>query len=268
MKNLFIKRVNIAVIGFCVIILISCSPKANTDAPHHFIIVSIDALHPSAISEKYSPFIFSLKSKGVSIQGESIQPPLTLYNHTAMFTGLNTKESGLTFNRWYKGDTPIKHETFFNIAYEKGLNTAYFYSKQNLGYLVTKNIKTHKLSEDSSIADAGIFIESNKNTFTFLHVSGLDFSGKKSGWLSQPYMKEFSKIDSRLRELLSKIIRQKRFVIIITSDHAGHDKIHGSNHPDDSKLPFIFYSDYKKIKSMKKYRSNDLKKIVENLLEK
>ena len=33
------------------------------------------------------------------------------------------------------------------------------------------------------------------------------------------------------------------YLIIITSDHAGHGMVHGSDHPDDAMLPLILVSD-------------------------
>ncbi len=127
--------------------LISCSPKPDINAVNNFIVISIDALHPDAITEKYSPYILSLMRKGSgTLNGTSVKPPLTLYNHTAMFIGLTTEESGQNTNNWQPGDKPVKHKTIFQSAYRNGLNTGYFYAKPKLGYLVTDDIKKFKFS--------------------------------------------------------------------------------------------------------------------------
>ncbi|MGD9972384.1 MAG: hypothetical protein AB7S77_04930 [Desulfatirhabdiaceae bacterium] len=56
--------------------------------------------------------------------------------------------------------------------------------------------------------------------------------------------------------------------MIITSDHAGHDTVHGSQHPDDFRLPLVIVSD--KIQTDRfqdrPYRVTDLKSILEHLL--
>jgi hypothetical protein len=57
---------------------------------------------------------------------------------------------------------------------------------------------------------------------------------------------------------------QKNYLIIITSDHGGHDKIHGIQHPDDFRLPFVIHSDRIEFESVQnsKYGVTDLRNIL------
>ena len=105
--------------------------------------------------------------------------------------------------------------------------------------------------------------------FVFLHVSGLDFVGPQYGWLSPEYMEELSYIDEYLTPLIISVKEQKNYLIIITSDHAGHEKIHGSQHPDDFRLPFIIHSDRMDFESIQnsKYSVTDLKDILNRILQ-
>ncbi len=253
-------------------LMIACSPKNSQSKKkqngHHFLVISIDALHPNAVGENTSPFIYSLIKKGYGfLDGRSIDPPMTLFNHTAMFTGLTPELSGQVSNGWGPGQPRNQHPTFFTKAKEKGFTTGYFYSKGNLGYLVNDQIDVHRLAGLKTIAAADEFIQNKQKSFTFLHTSGLDFIGKRHGWLSPAYMEHFKQIDAKLRNLIEKIMTQQKFVIIITSDHAGHGRIHATNHPEDYKVPFVFYSNYKKIKPMTSFLTTDIKAIVENLLD-
>lgn len=243
---------------------ISCGSPAE---PGHIIIVSIDALHPEALTEKSAPFIVSMINKGTGfIEGKSIDPPKTLYNHTAMFTGLTPDKSGQTSNSWSPGEPRIAHETIFHKVVKKGYETGYFYSKMNLGYLVNDDIQVHSLAGLDTIEKARWFIQFRGKTFTFLHRSGLEFAGMDHGWLSQPYLRVLEKIDHQLKTLLQPVIDKGRFVIIITSDHAGHGKEHGTSHPEDFRIPIGLYSDYKKVVLPKDYRTTDLKGIIESIL--
>ncbi|MBW2584610.1 MAG: alkaline phosphatase family protein, partial [Deltaproteobacteria bacterium] len=97
----------------------------------------------------------------------------------------------------------------------------------------------------------------------------LDFVGPQHGWLSAEYMEELSYIDEYLTPLIESIKEQKNFLIIITSDHAGHGKIQGTQHPDDYNLPFIINSDtmeFKKFQNVR-YYVTDLKHIVDGILK-
>ena len=68
------------------------------------LVVSIDALHPAALSEKASPALFALMQPGrYTLQGRSVDPPKTLIAHTAMLTGLSPEQNGKQDNDWQPG---------------------------------------------------------------------------------------------------------------------------------------------------------------------
>jgi predicted AlkP superfamily pyrophosphatase or phosphodiesterase len=139
---------------------------------------------------------------------------------------------------------------------------------KNPGDLVSDAVDVHRLSRDGSIDLAETFVGKSGRHFVFLHVSGLDFVGPEYGWLSAEYQEELSYIDDYLTPIIRSVKEQKNYLIIITSDHAGHDKIHGSQHPDDYKLPFIIHSDIMKLKNIQnsRYSVADLKDILDRVL--
>jgi len=61
---------------------------------------------------------------------------------------------------------------------------------------------------------------------------------------------------------------KKGYLIIITSDHAGHQTIHGSDHPDDAKLPLVMISDIADLKPYQKikYHVIQLKHMLKKIL--
>ena len=63
----------------------------------------------------------------------------------------------------------------------------------------------------------------------FLHVSGLETAGADSGWLSADYLAELAYIDMALAPLIEDLRRSARYAVIVTSDHAGHGRQHGTN---------------------------------------
>jgi len=107
-------------------------------------------------------------------------------------------------------------------------------------------------------------------SFVFLHVSGLEFIGMKKGWMSPEYMTTLKDIDARLKPIIDLIEKKGRFVLIVTSDHAGHGLLHGTDHPDDFRLPFIFHSDTVKMPEIQDadYTTTMLKGIVDKLIGK
>ena len=233
------------------------------------LIVSIDALHPSALEMVELPTLHRLMQDGhYSLKGRSTTPPLTLLAHTAMFTGLGPTASGKTDNQWHSGNHRIKISTIFDDAKRQQYKTGYFYSKNKLGFLVNSAVDRHQLSGENSIDFALRFIKTPGKHFTFLHVSGLDYIGPRYGWLSPEYLEELTFIDEYLKPLVERIVDQQNYLIIVTSDHAGHDRIHGSNHVDDYRLPFIITSDLLSTSAYQgiSYSVKDLKALLNKLI--
>lgn len=205
------------------------------------LVVSIDALHPDALSAKTSPTLHALMQPGrYTLQGRSVEPPKTLIAHTAMMTGLPPAQNGKNDNDWEPGQPRVGKSTLFDDAREAGYRTAYYYSKPKLGYLVNAAVGEHGLEPHTGIERVRTFFRGKGKRFAFLHISGLEWAGMESGWLSQDYLDELTQIDAALAPLFAEVGKRSRYAIVVTSDHAGHDKLHGTEHPEDYKLPLIF----------------------------
>ena len=240
-----------------------------TEAPanplQNVLIISIDALHPEALRARDVPTLQRAMRRGAyTMGGQSTDPPLTLIAHTAMFTGLSPFESGKQDNHWQSGEPTVRQQTIFDRAKGAGYRTGYFYSKKKMGYLINEAVDVHEWAQDNAIDLAEAFMAGSGRHFVFLHVSGLDSVGPEFGWLSTEYLEELSYIDDALAPLIAFVEKKPHFLIIITSDHAGHGRIHGSRHPEDYRLPFIIYSDVNAFRNHQDaaYTVTDLKKIL------
>jgi predicted AlkP superfamily pyrophosphatase or phosphodiesterase len=218
--------------------------NAAVAAPKRVLIVSVDALHPKALSAKSTPHLWRLMNRGTyTLKGSSTDPPKTLVAHTAMFTGLSPDQNKKTDNYWEQGQPRVGPQTIFDAAKQSGYKTGFFYAKPRLGYLATKAADKSILSEEFSLSEAIAFLTQNSRSFVFCHISGLDRDGPRYGWLSEPYMETLKYIDLELGDVFERLAADGDFAIFILSDHAGHGKIHGSTHPEDYRLPLIYFSD-------------------------
>lgn len=220
------------------------------DLLNNVVIVSIDALHPDAVTGKNAPNIMKAMEKGViRLDGRSTKPPKTLISHSAMFSGLTPQTGGKADNLWQKGEPAIPQKTIFTFAKEKGYRTGLVYSKAKLGYLVNGAVDTAAFSKEYPIDKTIEYVNMHDKNFIFLHISGLDHTGPEYGWLSKEYIEDFNFIDEELKPLIEAVQKKSKYLLIITSDHAGHARIHGSDHPDDCKLPFMAVSDTVDVRS-------------------
>jgi len=221
-----------------------CTQIYSAEILNNVLIISIDALHPNAVTAENAPNIHRFSEKGVVVlDGKSTTPPKTLVSHSAMFTGIPPENGGMKENVWETGDSTVDVPTIFDKAKDKGYSTAFVYSKKKLGFLVNNAIDKVMFSKEYPIDETHEYMSSHDKTFVFLHISGLDITGPQYGWMSDEYIEDFKFIDEELNPLINTVQRKGKYLIIITSDHAGHDKKHGCGHPDDYRLPFIAFSD-------------------------
>lgn len=207
------------------------------------LVVSIDALHPDALTEEAAPTLHALMQPGrFTLGGRSVDPPKTLIAHSAMLTGLAPEASGKRDNDWQTGMTRVTHPTFLDDAKQRGFVTAFFYAKPKLGYLVSAGVDEHGLEPDEGVDRTRAFLRGPGRRFVLLHLSGLEYAGTRSGWLSPEYLDELWGIDQALAPLLAEVRQRGTHVLVVTSDHAGHDRLHGTSHPEDYKVPLLVHT--------------------------
>jgi len=229
------------------------------------VVVSIDALHPDALVEKYAPLTCALLKKGhLTRRGQSTNPPKTLISHAAMMTGVAPEDGGRTSNVWVQGEPTVQGKTVFHIAKRKGYRTAFFYSKPKLGFLMSDAVDQGELIPDDAAAKGAEFIRHGLKSFIFIHISGLDVVGPQYGWMSSMYLEELGYIDQYLEEVYAALDQAGPYLLIITSDHAGYGKSHGGSHPEEARVPFGVVSDVCRFKEVENapYRVIELQEFI------
>jgi len=98
------------------------------------------------------------------------------------------------------------------------------------------------------------FKNSTRCDYNFIHFCGTDIAGHLYGWDSEQYKKALMAIDDEIGVILNLMDQTKdRTVLIITSDHGGHNFNHGDiDNKSNFTIPFYVYD------STKKYKNNDL----------
>ena len=246
-----------------------CATPARAGDAQTVLVISIDALHPAALSAKTSPALYALMQAGrYTLQGRSVDPPKTLIAHTAMLTGLSPARNGKQDNDWQPGAPRVTKATLFDDARQRGYRTAFYYAKPKLGYLVGGAVDEHSLAPDDGVDRVGAFFRGGGRRMAFLHVSGLEHAGAESGWLSTDYLEELTYIDMTLAPLLEQVRQSGSHAIIVTSDHAGHERQHGTQHPDDFKLPLIVATNLARVPLLPEgiWNITELRHLVQDML--
>ncbi len=214
------------------------------DPTPYVLLVSFDGLRPDAIPATHTPVLDRLIQTG-SYQSKGLAelPPVTLPNHASMVTGLSIMHHSVIVNSTIPGKIPST--TIFDVAHAAGMRLGFFVNKGKLTFLCKEEITTvYKVSGDVDLlADETVkAVAENDMHLVFLHFGEPDGAGHTHGWRSDPYLVQVSRGDAALGRVLDAYGEKgvlDQLLVIVTSDHGGHDRTHWMPTPEDRHVPFI-----------------------------
>lgn len=251
--------------------LFSCQDKT----PQRVLLISIDGLRADAVANtEYGKYL--IENSAYSLEVTTVSPSITLPCHMSMFHSVTPDSHGVTSNVY----TP-KDELGYGITEvltSVGKSSAIFYNWREIGHLVTEGsteIAQYIAGEtegweqaNQKIGDACLeHITSTPADFTFLYLGFLDEWGHKYGWLSDEYYYALNESFALVEEVAAAALEQN-YTVIITTDHGGHDKGHGSDMKEDMTIPlFILGESFTPGENLGKRSILDVAPTVLNILD-
>lgn len=221
--------------------------NAQMARARHVFIISFDGGKPSVMQQSRMPTLFSMLRQGAGTwNARTIFPSITLPSHTSMLTGVGPARHGITWNDWQPERGLVKVPTIFALARQKGLSTALFAGKEKFmhlnlpGSLDTFSIPSYEARKVAALAAR--IIEIAPPNLCFIHFADPDGAGHEYGWGSPQQIQAFAECDAALAIVRAAIERAgiaNSSVLLLTADHGGHDKTHGSASDDDMIIPWI-----------------------------
>jgi predicted AlkP superfamily pyrophosphatase or phosphodiesterase len=226
-----------------------CANAAPTTPPstQYVFIVSFDGGKPAVMRESAMPTLLSMVKEGaVTWTAQTVKPSITLVSHTSMLTGVQPDKHKITWNDWQPDRGLVTVPTVFSLARKKGLKTAMFAGKEKFRHLelpdsLDKFAVPGYYSKDVA-AEAAKYIVAEKPNLCFIHFADSDGAGHEFGWGSEEQKKAFADEDAALkvlRDAVKKAGIESRSTFILSADHGGHDKTHGTDSPEDMCIPWI-----------------------------
>jgi arylsulfatase A-like enzyme len=270
MNAKFIVRSVSACLGAALVAAAGCAPRyvvappgqQLTDASlpassvtRYALVVSIDGLRPDAITADRTPTLRRLMETGsYSLKASTIMPSNTLPSHTSMLTGEPPERHLVKWNNTpaAKFDT-VEVPTIFSVARASGYRTAAFFSKSKfhalqrvgtLDYSQAPGGWFGKWKSNRTVADVERYLAESRPNVLFVHLSDPDTAGHESGWMGTEYLQAVKVADSALARLLAAADTAYgggNFSIIVSADHGGHDRGHGTDDPLDVTIPWIVW---------------------------
>jgi predicted AlkP superfamily pyrophosphatase or phosphodiesterase len=236
----------------------------------HVVIVSVDGGSPAVMQQTPMPVLERLVRQGAHTwSAQTILPPVTLPSHTSMLTGVVPEKHGITWNGWSPDKGLVRVPTVFSVAKSAGRSTAMFVGKEKfrhlllpgtvdefcynraLSQLVTKSESGGgDMDEEpntfarSVAAQAAEYIVRHKPNLCFIHLTDPDALGHKFGWGSPEQKRALEAVDAalgRVMEALGKARMSRRTVLILSADHGGRERSHGSPIPENMTIPWVVW---------------------------
>ncbi|MBI3912482.1 MAG: alkaline phosphatase family protein [Armatimonadetes bacterium] len=223
------------------------APAAFGAPAERVVIVSLDGARPDALQRARVPVMRQLWESGAhSWTAHAVLPSVTLPNHASMVTGLLPAGHGITWNDYKPRRGTLSVPTIFSVAREAGLRVALFAGKTKFRHLVAKDTLTRFSIPGVSAREIGAaataYYRRYRPQLLFVHFPDPDSAGHFWGWMSAAQMRALADCDAAVGRLTAAIRSAgdwERTLFLITSDHGGHGRGHGSARAVDQLIPWI-----------------------------
>jgi predicted AlkP superfamily pyrophosphatase or phosphodiesterase len=229
-------------------------PAPSGRVTDHVVIISVDGLRPDAIEQFQAPTLRRLIREGAHApDAQTILPSTTLPSHTSMLTGVGPSTHGVT---WNTDETPsrgyVEVPTVFGLARSAGFRTAAFFGKSKLNHIHSPATLDHVHAFDNSLPWrksgertarlVGRHLERARPNLLFVHLIEVDYAGHLFGWMGRRYGEAVQEADAAVAALLAQAdahIGRGQYTVIVTADHGGHGRTHGTDLAEDTTIPWI-----------------------------
>lgn len=209
------------------------------------VLLVVDGLRPDALAFARCPSFTTLCARGAATQRAfSLMPTITLPCHMSIFHSVPSTRHGITTNLWTPMARPLPG--LVDVAHAAGLSCAFFYNWEPLRDLsrpLSLNLAYFRDNNgfpdgDQDIADeAARYIASDCPDLAFVYFGTLDAAGHEHGFMSDGYLAQLERVDGALDTLLGALPNDA--TVLLTSDHGGHDRVHGADVPEDMIVPWM-----------------------------
>lgn len=240
-----------------VIALAPAAVQAQGAVTDHVLILSLDGMRPDALERFGTGMLAVLRAQGATdLRARTVHPSVTLPAHISMLTGVVPGRHGVTWNaNRIRSDRPLAVPTVFELAGERGLSTAAFVSKMKLHHIRRPGSPdvlegpsgARRLWLAEQTMDRAIpHMERERPNLMFIHIGEADYAGHTAGWMSDAYNFAIRRVDAVVTHIIQaadQAYGPGNYTVIVTSDHGGQGKDHGSRDHEDMRIPWIAWGE-------------------------
>jgi len=216
------------------------TPAATPTPPPKVALISIDGLRPDALTATEAPNILALARRGsYTFAAQTVFPSTTLPSHASMLTGVEPSAHGITFDE-YRETFQLTTPTVFSLARTAGKRTVMVVGKTKFKQLsVAGSVDSYVQATrgDVDVVNEAVVLLPAGFDLLFVHLPQVDHTGHACGWMSAEYVAQLQQTDEAVGRLVSLLPPET--TVILTADHGGQLKTHGTRDKVDMTIPWI-----------------------------
>lgn len=212
------------------------------------ILISIDGCRSDGLMNCKNPYLSELLSESTySLTETTVIPSVTLPCHMSMFHSVTPQRHGITTNVYTPPVRPVNG--LFEQIKNAGKISSMYYGWEPLrdiarpgSLLASEYINAYSFDNTDRLLteSAARYIRKAKPDFVFLYMVETDEKGgHDNGWMSDEYLKCIHNAIDNAKMIIDEF--GDEYTVIITADHGGHDRSHGSEMPEDMTVPVILH---------------------------
>ena len=214
------------------------------------ILISIDGMRPDGLLNCGNDYLGELmKKSSYTFNAQTVYPSITLPCHLSMFHSIPPERHGTLNNDYVMPVRPVSG--LFEELKANGKRCAMYYGWEplrNIGkagsLIAAEFIQVYSLEHTDAILTnrALDYIKAMSPDFVFLYMAETDEKGgHDAGWMSETYLDYISKAIDNVKKVIEEV--KDEYCVIVTADHGGHDRCHGTDLPEDMTIPMFFYGE-------------------------
>ena len=212
------------------------------------ILISIDGMRPDGLKQCKNPYLDEFQKKAsYTFSARTVYPSITLPCHMSLFHSVPPERHGTVTNLYIPQVRPISG-LFEQLKYA-GKASAMFYGWEPMrevsrpdSLIKADYIFSYSFDHtDDMLTDSALeYIKCVKPDFVFLYMVETDQKGgHDNGWMSEVYLDYINRAISNVKRVIESV--GDEYTVIVTADHGGHDRDHGTDLDEDMTIPVIFY---------------------------
>ena len=214
------------------------------------ILISIDGMRADGLQKCGNPYLDEVKKIGsYTFSARTVFPSITLPCHMSMFHSVPPQRHGTMNNNYVPLIHPVN--SLFQQVSAAGKRATMYYGWEPLrdisrpGCLISAEyINAYSVEHsDGVLTDRALtYIHQHHPDFVFLYMVETDEKGgHDTGWMSDTYLSYISCAIDNVKRVIEEV--GDEYTVIVTADHGGHDRMHGTEMDEDMTIPMFFVGD-------------------------